>query len=61
MKSSIRNVGDIQWTVMDAVIHLFAAVLVPLFFLGLIGSLLVVVLTIVRDLQEVFTSDEFTE
>jgi hypothetical protein len=43
---------------MDAVIRLCAAVLVPLFFAGMVGSMLVVVVTVVRDLQEVFTSDE---
>lgn len=43
---------------MDAVIRLFASVLVPLFFAGMVGSMLVVVVTVVRDLQEVFTSDE---
>jgi hypothetical protein len=43
---------------MDAIIRIFAAVLVPLFFIGMVGSLLVVIFTVARDLQEVFTSDE---
>jgi hypothetical protein len=46
---------------MDAVIRVFASALVPLFFVGMVGSLLVVIFTIVRDLQEVFTSDEGSE
>ena len=43
---------------MDHLIRLLAAVLVPLFFIGMAGSMLVVLVTVVRDLQEVFTSDE---
>jgi len=43
---------------MDALIHALSAILVPLFFTGMIGSLLVVILTVVRDLQEIFTSDD---
>ena len=43
---------------MDHLLRLLAAVLVPLFFIGMAGSLLVVLFTVIRDLQEVFTSDE---
>lgn len=43
---------------MEHLIRLLAALLVPLFFLGMAGSMLVVLFTVVRDLQEVFTSDE---
>jgi hypothetical protein len=43
---------------MDVLLHIFASLLVPLFFIGMVGSLLVVIFTIIRDLQEVFTSDE---
>ncbi|WP_157466754.1 hypothetical protein [Edaphobacter aggregans] len=43
---------------MDHLIHLLAAVLVPLFFIGMAGSMLVVLVTVARDLQQVFTSDE---
>lgn len=46
---------------MDAIARLLAAVLVPLFFLGMIGSLLVVLVTVIRDLRETVTSDEFSE
>jgi hypothetical protein len=43
---------------MDVLLSTFASLLVPLFFIGMVGSLLVVIVTIIRDLQEVFTSDE---
>jgi hypothetical protein len=43
---------------MDALIRIIASVLVPLFFIGMVGSLLVVIFTVFGDLQEVFTSDE---
>jgi hypothetical protein len=46
---------------MDAIIRLLAAILVPLFFLGMVGSLLVVIVTVVRDLQEVVTTDDSSE
>jgi hypothetical protein len=46
---------------MDALIPVLSAILVPLFFIGMIGSLLVVLLTIIRDLQEIFTSDDASE
>jgi hypothetical protein len=43
---------------MDHLVHLLAAILVPLFFVGMAGSMLVVLVTVIRDLQEIFTSDE---
>jgi len=46
---------------MDPVIHLLAKILVPLFFIGMGGSMLVVVFTVIQDLQEIFTSDEEEE
>ena len=42
---------------MDHLVHLLAAVLVPLFLIGMAGSMLVVLVTVIRDLQEIFTSD----
>jgi hypothetical protein len=42
---------------MDHLLQLLADVLVPLFFIGMAGSLLVVLLTVIRDLGEVFTAD----
>jgi hypothetical protein len=46
---------------MDHLLHLLSAVLVPLFFIGMAGSMLVVLFTVLRDLQEIFTSDEEEE
>jgi hypothetical protein len=43
---------------MNTLAHILSAVLVPLFFAGMVGSLFVVISTIVRDLQEVLTTDE---
>jgi hypothetical protein len=43
---------------MDHLVHLLAAILVPLFFVGMAGSMLVVLVTVIRDLREIFTSDE---
>jgi hypothetical protein len=46
---------------MDTLIHILSRVLVPLFFAGMVGSIFVVIATIVSDLQEVFTTDEDTD
>jgi hypothetical protein len=46
---------------MDTLVHILSAVLVPLFFVGMVGSLFVVISTIVGDLQEIFTTDEDTD
>ncbi|MBS1823210.1 MAG: hypothetical protein JST61_14760 [Acidobacteria bacterium] len=43
---------------MDVLLHMLASALVPLFFLGMVGSLLVVIITVVLDLSQVFTPDE---
>jgi hypothetical protein len=43
---------------MNTLASILSAVLVPLFFAGMVGSLFVVISTIVRDLQEVLTTDE---
>jgi hypothetical protein len=46
---------------METLSHILSVVLVPLFFAGMVGSLFVVISTIVGDLQEIFTTDEDTE
>jgi hypothetical protein len=46
---------------MDHLLHLMSAVLVPLFFLGMAGSMFVVLFTVILDVQEIFTSDEEEE
>jgi hypothetical protein len=43
---------------MNALAHILAKVLVPLFFIGMAGSLLVVILTIVRDLRQVVSKKD---
>jgi hypothetical protein len=43
---------------MDHLVHLLATILVPLFFIGMAGSMLVVLVTVIHDLQEIFTDDE---
>jgi hypothetical protein len=43
---------------MDHLIHLLAVVLVQLFFIGMAGSMLVVLVTVIHDLKEIFTTDE---
>ena len=44
-----------------ALMVLFADTVVPLFFLGMAGSALVVVATTVHDLGEVISSDEMSD
>jgi hypothetical protein len=59
LKSNIARFRDYNRHGMDALAHTLAKVLVPLFFIGMAGSLLVVVLTVVRDLRQVLsTKDE---
>jgi hypothetical protein len=43
---------------MDTLAYVLSATLVPLFFVGMIGSVAVVVVTVIRDLGQVLTSDE---
>jgi hypothetical protein len=46
---------------MEHVIHLLSKILEPLFFIGMGGSMLVVVFTVLQDVQQIFTSDEEEE
>lgn len=43
---------------MNALAHVLAKVLVPLFFIGMTGSLFVVVFTLVRDLRQVLSKKD---
>lgn len=43
---------------MDALIRLVAAILVPLFYFGLAGSAVVVVISFIEDLTELFGDEE---
>jgi len=38
---------------MDTLAHILSEILVPLFFVGMVGSILVVIFTVVRDLRQV--------
>jgi hypothetical protein len=44
--------------VMDPIIRVIAKVLVPLFFFGLAGSAIVVLISFVEDLKELFGEEE---
>jgi hypothetical protein len=46
---------------MDHLLHAMSSVLVPLFFLGMAGSMFVVLFTVILDVQQIFTSDEEDE
>ncbi len=41
-----------------ALLVLFSKIVVPLFFLGLAGSVLVVLATLVRDMNELWSADD---
>jgi hypothetical protein len=43
---------------MNALAHLLSKIVVPLFFIGMVGSLLVVIFTVIRDLRQVFVKDD---
>ena len=43
---------------LEIVIHAFSVLLVPTFFVGMAGSSLVVLITIVHDVRDFFASDE---
>jgi len=43
---------------MNALAHILAKILVPLFFTGMAGSLLVVIFTVVRDLRQVLSKKD---
>jgi hypothetical protein len=43
---------------MNAIAQILSKVLVPLFFIGMVGSLLVVVFTVVRDLRQVLSKKD---
>lgn len=43
---------------MDIVIHLVARVVVPLFFVGLVGSAFVVVATFIEDLKDLLENED---
>jgi hypothetical protein len=61
MKSSTVAFRSYNRHGMDTLAHILSEILVPLFFVGMVGSILVVIFTVVRDLRQVLTSDEDTD
>jgi hypothetical protein len=49
--------SEIQSTVMDFVIHIVAKIVVPLFFFGMAGSAVVIVVSFAEDLKELLEED----
>jgi hypothetical protein len=43
---------------MNTLAQLLAKILVPLFFIGMTGSLFVVIFTVVRDLRQVLSNED---
>ncbi len=43
---------------LDLIVRAVAHTIVPLFAIGMVGSAAVVVVTVIRDMQEVLTSDD---
>ena len=58
LKSNIGPFHGYNRRAMDALLQILAKVLVPLFFIGMIGSLFVVVFTVVRDLRQVVSTKD---
>jgi hypothetical protein len=48
----------LQWKIMDPIIRVVAKVLVPLFFFGMAGAAVVVVISFIEDLKELFGEEE---
>jgi hypothetical protein len=61
VKSSITTFRRYNRWCMDTVAHILSALLVPLFFVGMVGSIIVVIFTILGDLRLVLTTDEDTD
>ncbi len=43
---------------MNTLAHILSKVLVPLFFVGMVGSVFVVIFTVVRDLRQVLSKKD---
>jgi hypothetical protein len=49
---------EIQWIVMDLVIRAVAKIVVPLFFIGMAGSVVVIVVSFIEDLKELLGDED---
>lgn len=58
LKSNIARFHVYNKQDMNALVQLLSKVLVPLFFIGMAGSLLVVIFTVVRDLRQVLSKKD---
>ena len=58
LKSNIARFHSYNKHGMDALAQILAKILVPLFFIGMAGSLLVVIFTVVRDLRQVLSKKD---
>jgi hypothetical protein len=58
MKSNTAKFPQDTMKAMDALIRVVAKVLVPLFFFGMAGAAVVVVISFVEDLKELFGEEE---
>jgi hypothetical protein len=45
---------------MNTLVEILSKVLVPLFFVGMVGSMFVVIFTVVRDLRQILPKDDET-
>jgi len=58
LKSNIARFRGYNKQGMNALAQILAKVLVPLFFIGMAGSLFVVIFTVVRDLRQVLSKKD---
>ena len=53
-----RGIGGYNISAMEIAIHLVARIIVPLFFIGLAGSVVVIVVSFIEDMKELLEDDE---
>jgi hypothetical protein len=58
LKSNIEQFHGYNRGAMNALVQILAKVLVPLFFIGMTGSLFVVIFTVIRDLRQVLSKKD---
>jgi hypothetical protein len=58
LRSEQEAAWELQWTVMDLIIRAVAKIVVPLFFLGMAGSVVVIVVSFIEDLKELLGDED---
>ena len=58
LKSNIGIFHGYNMRAMNALAQILAKILVPLFFIGMTGSLFVVIFTVIRDLRQVLSKKD---